>query len=296
MKVSAYHTGVCVISFLFYLFFHRVRARRADSRDGMQLAWNDCAATRGNSLQRRRGFRVSGFGGLGGGAVWFPQRRHLALCLLLLAAWSLYSPCGPFGRASTLIHIAVKGWSSKGGSVCRLASNPRLLSSSITEVANCGEPPIRVDWTTTPLSAGTSGSLNFPVARMVTIPAGGWTIIPPDRNASAISSAKSSASMSPAGYHKLAAAIDLNPVSSLPMSFFCWSVNCRNATADSTLTRASRSPSASFRNCAASLSFLAARPFASAACFSAAAAFASAAKCTSDSCALNLASAFEANP
>jgi hypothetical protein len=182
---------------------------------------------------------------------------YLCLCLLFCSrsAWSLYSPCGPFGRTSTLTHTSGDVVSlSNGGSVCLFASNPISFSSLTSARANSGAAPTFVDWIVTPVSAPTIGSPYFPDAFSERMLAGGCTIAPLARNASAMSSPNNCASASLPWYQKLTPTSPLNLAKSSPSCFFCWGVNWRKATAASTLTRASLSSSAFIFSCCVSLS------------------------------------------
>jgi hypothetical protein len=243
----------------------------------------------------------------GSGAVWNPQAKHLAnklpqlfaLFLLFLAsrsAWSLYSPCGPLGRASTLTQIIGSGLGSNGGSVCRFTSNPRLVNSLISAAANSIAAGAFVDWIITPVWTDFISPFQLPPSRISIIPPGALVVMRPDLSASAISLANISASVEEALNQMLTLALGPKLASAAPISRFCLSLNDLQPTAASILTRARCSSSASLRSCAAPLVSSPAVFSASPDFLSAAAVFASAIESTSDSCALNLASAFEAKP
>jgi len=192
-------------------------------------------------------------GMMGSGAVWHPQRYGFFVVLLLAlasrSAWSLNSPCAPFGRASTVIHITGPwGFPSLGSSSGVLRDvNPRLLSSFVTASANSRATGFWVDVTLTPVSTFPIGPSHFPPSCASIIPPGAVVWIWADRSASAMSSANNSVSTEPLAYQMLAPARVrplLKVARAAPKSRFCCSSNDLNATAASIFTRASRSASA----------------------------------------------------
>ena len=202
--------------------------------------------------------------------------RYLALAAILAfasrSAWSLYSPCGPCGRGCTNTSICGTELSLNAGSFCRYVSKPRLFNSLIRCSAKFRLISSFVDIMLTPRSNGFMGSPNFPAERIAIISPGGCTTTPVSFIASAKSTAKASASASPARVQKLAPSeFGGNFPNADARSDFSLLLNRRQATLASISTRAVCSSSASFfnfsesfRSCAASSSSLADADFSAA--------------------------------
>ena len=172
-------------------------------------------------------------------AVWRAQAKRLApyfrLALLLALAsrslWSLYSPCGPWGRGYTNISICGSLASLNGCSFHLSASNPLLFNSSMRRSASLRLGSSFVGSTVTPNCSFLMGLPNFPVSCNMEMSAGGCTTTRIFCRHSAISVANVAASTSPWLYQKLAPSeFGGNDPSSLASCVCCSSLNRRHAT------------------------------------------------------------------